>query len=132
MTKREESTLLIARLVEMLAANGVTETEISSHEFVENPENDEQVQMFVDAVKWLEAEGVVRSSGGYSGTVAGEIVFGLVLTSLGFRLLDQKIAKDLTLGAAIARVNQEPRNLGPIGDFLGSILGGFTKSLGGG
>ncbi|OZA06982.1 MAG: hypothetical protein B7Y02_14630, partial [Rhodobacterales bacterium 17-64-5] len=84
--------------------------------------------LFADMVKWLQDEGVVRDQDSYSDGLGG-VVFDLVLTSRGFWLLEQKFTGDLTLGSAISKVaKNEPMTAG-LGDFVGGILGGFTKSI---
>ena len=129
MSKREQSVFMIARIVERLAENGVIEESLSSHDLiVDNPTNDE-VQLFVDAIKWLRSEGVIRADQGYSGSRALEVVFDASLTSKGHWLLDQRLTNDLTLGAAIRNVNRSEPSATGIGDFIGGILGGFTKSV---
>ncbi len=128
MNKRDQSALMVAKLVDLLAENGLSKTEVSSSSFLPQDADQAQIQLFADIVKWLQNEGVVRDHDSY-GDGHGGIVFDLVLTSRGFWLLDQKFAGDLTLGSAISKVaKNEPMTAG-IGDFVGGILGGFTKSI---
>ncbi len=129
MDGREQSALMIAKLVALLAGNGVQTTVLSTMEFIGAPEKANDHQPLIDTIKWLEAEGVIRKSTGYSGDVMGDTIFELVLTSRGFWLLDQKLTDDLTLGAAIGKVNGNRNALGGLGDLVGGVLGGFTKSM---
>lgn len=131
MGKRAESTTMVARLVDLLAENGLAKTEVASRDFLPTNADQEQIQLFADIVKWLQDEGVVRDDGSYSDGHGG-VVFDLVLTSRGFWLLEQKFSGDLTLGSAISKVARNEPMTGGIGDFVGGILGGFTKSITGG
>jgi hypothetical protein len=104
--------------------------EVSSHEIFDHPATSDEVQLFVDTVLWLRNEGVVRTNGGFSGSVVGEHIFDLVLTAKGFWLLEQKLTNDLTLGAALTRIRKGETTHTGLGDFIGAALGGFTKSIG--
>lgn len=130
MNKRDESAKIIAKLVERLASNGVMSDEVSSHELFDHYPKSDDIQLFIDAVKWLRNEGVIRADQGYSGPLAGETVFSMTLTSRGFWLLEQKLANDLTLGSALTRIREGQTMYTGLGDFIGSALGGFTKSMG--
>ena len=130
MSKRESSAKLVAQLVERLASNGVMADEVSSHQVFDHTPMNDEVQLFVDTVLWLQSEGVVRTDGGFSGSMVGECIFDLVLTAKGFWLLEQKLTDDLTLGAALTRIRKGERTYTGLGDFFGAALGGFTKSIG--
>ncbi|MGV8988631.1 MAG: hypothetical protein ACOH2H_20400 [Cypionkella sp.] len=128
MSKRDESAIMVAKLVNQLSENGLAKTEVASRDFLPEGADQKQIQLFADTVKWLQDEGVVRDHDSYADGLGG-IVFDLVLTSRGFWLLDQKFSGDLTLGSAISKVaKNEPMTAG-LGDFVGGILGGFTKSI---
>jgi hypothetical protein len=127
MSKRDESAVMVAKLVNQLAENGVAKTEVASRDFLPDGASQGQIQTFTDTVKWLEHEGVVRDGDSYSDGLGG-VVFDLALTSRGFWLLEQKLSGDLTLGRAVASISKnEPIPTG-LGDFFGGLLGAFTKS----
>ena len=130
MNKREQSTVMLARLVQRLADNGVIKEDISSDDFVSDHTAQNEVQIFCDLIDWLSREGVIRTDGGYSGG-NGDFVYDLVLTSRGFWLLEQDYTANLTLGAAIKAVSQNGAMTSGLGDFVGGMLGGFTKSISG-
>ena len=128
--KRNDSTMIVAKLVNLLAENGLARTAVASRNFLPTGADQEKIQLFADTVKWHEDEGVVRDHDSYADGHGG-FVDDLVLTSRGFWLLEQKLSGDLTLGSAISKVaKSEPMTAG-IGDFVGGILGGFTKSIAG-
>lgn len=134
MNKRDESILLMAKLVSFLAENGLSRTELASRDFLPEKADQAQIQLFVDTVKWLVDEGVLRDHDCY-GDETGGVVFDLVLTSRGFWLLEQKLTADLTLGAAIAETARSKRpatGLAGLGEILGGFAGGAIKSLGSG
>ena len=127
--RRQQSVILQARLIERLSENGVVEEHVSSHDSFESIPTDDEVQLLVDAIKWLEAEGVIRTNGGFSGSRDNESIYGATLTSRGSWLLDQELSEDLTLGGAIRKVNSGKPSMTGVDDFIGGILGGFTKSV---
>jgi hypothetical protein len=100
--------------------------------------NEEEVlATFADCLHWMHDEGLIRAAsiqeyqGGYS-------FMGVQLTSSGIAMI-KRDPKDAEIGSSIEdRVTKaEGRELDTsiytrIGEFVGSALGGFTKSIGGG
>ena len=122
-----ESKSLVARLVDTLAKRGVVPTFISAREFYAEI-GDYEVEVFEGAVKWLIAEGVVREA---EQAVPDDeddrlLWHHLVLTSFGFRAIDRRIISELSLSSG--RDPDRPDRAG-IGDLIGGVLGGFTKSI---
>jgi hypothetical protein len=63
----------------------------------------------------------------------GLTVFDPQITSRGFMMLDHKIDVDgarKTIGAAVKDISRNRQSYTQVGDFVGSLLGGFAKSLG--
>ncbi|MBD0866210.1 MAG: hypothetical protein GDA36_11780 [Rhodobacteraceae bacterium] len=80
---------------------------------------------------WLIEEGIVRSS--KSQPLGGNLrMLSPMITSRGFALLDQSftVGKDkMRVGQAVKEVADGQRNYAGIGDFVGGLLGSFTKSM---
>lgn len=129
MNKREQSGVLISRLLTRLADNGVVGEELSTYDLFDHPPSNDDVRLYVDTILWLEAEGVIRTDGGSQGGRSNELVYEIVLTSFGFSLLEKKLDGDLSLGSAAKKVASGGPNLAGFGDLVGGILGGFTKSV---
>ncbi|MGB5835673.1 MAG: hypothetical protein WBH14_01385 [Albidovulum sp.] len=133
MSGLERSVVLLAQLMERLEANGVVVQQFSAEDFFgENPEN-EDAELFEHLVQWLLDEGVIRQSDEPVNNGFGYVWYhDLVLTSLGYSLLANKVLPNLTLSQAVKEVSSGSRSYSGLGDFLGGIMGGFTKSIGNG
>ena len=130
----KDSEEMIARIIALLAPNGVKRVKIDilSLQFEGSNHDDIRpyVGLFLDAMEWLIAENIVRHtdrdlSGVYS---------QCCITSYGFALLGQKLvgAKDNeTVGKAVRNVNDDSASYANAGNLLGGLLGAFTKSIGG-
>ncbi|WP_284164634.1 hypothetical protein [Frigidibacter sp. SD6-1] len=118
----------MARLISTLAENGVSPTETSAAEYFEDPDWD-QIEFFGSLVNWLESEGVVRLvESPWMGDGAGP-TFSLVLTSLGFQHLARTQPNGLTLVENAKQIAASPNVASTAGEFVGSLLGAFTKSV---
>jgi hypothetical protein len=119
---------IIARIVTTLAERGVKTETLSAGDL---SFKDVQIEpaFFVDAIKWLEAEGIIRSRMSNPVGVDGTAI-GFVLTAYGFHLLDQNFKGEMKLGRAVKEVAQNGRSWTNVGEVLGGIMGGFTKSIG--
>ena len=60
MTKRDDSIWMVARLVSLLAENGVHQTDVTVTDLIPEGADQESNKAFFHIVEWLEAEGVVR------------------------------------------------------------------------
>lgn len=96
---------------------------------------DEDLERFFDmTVRWLIAEQLVQV-GNFSRLLNGPS--GLIeptLTSKGIELLGQSIVLRDTkrdAGEAVYAIAKGDRSFWQVGDLIGSILGGLTKSMGG-
>ncbi|WP_090732807.1 hypothetical protein [Paracoccus homiensis] len=126
---------MVARIVAHLAPYGVQRTTFGSKELGYESGNETRL-LFIDAMNWLQNEGVVFSSEKIkfmNGTSEGEVyALRFVLTSKGYKLLSSRFNGDLTLGQAITKVNASGEGYANLGDLVGGLLGGFTKSMGSG
>ncbi|TLP69184.1 hypothetical protein FEE96_02555 [Parasedimentitalea maritima] len=126
-----KSELVIAKILELLMDWGIQETQL---EFKELGLSEEYAPHFFPCVEWLKDEGVIRTGkvfkyleGGGSGIVSGP-----VLTSYGLAALGHKITvgeNEEKLSEAVKEVSSGTKSYSNIGDLVGGILGGFTKSI---
>ena len=129
MSKLVESEKLVAEIVARLAANGVAVDTLSASEFFETPSGDE-AKLFEDAITWLSSEKVIRESEAVPDDARADIWHhSVVLTSLGYSKLATDFEVGLKLGNAIKEVSLTGKGYAVAGEFIGGILGGFTKSL---
>ncbi len=128
----KQSVHLMAKVLARLESGGVAKQVLTASEFLADAPAEDQAELFDNLVDWLADEGVVRlTSNPSSGTEPDEWCYELVLTAYGFRMLSQKLGGDLdlTLREAVKQVNTGKPGWSSLGDFLGGLFGGFTKSL---
>lgn len=131
MEKLEKSELIIAKILQMAIDSGLGHWQLS---FADLSLDDSFAEFFYPSIEWLEAEGIVRV-GEYArtlGGIANGSVNNIHLTSYGLRLLGQQITvgeKQVKLADEVKRVSQGDRSYSTLGDFVGGLLGGFTKSI---
>ncbi|MCW1949833.1 MAG: hypothetical protein KIH44_000495 [Octadecabacter sp.] len=129
MDELQKSELVISKIVTLVSGWGIQSTRL---EFEELELEDSFAPFFIPCVEWLEAEGVLRTKNilEYSN---GGCVVRPVLTSYGMRILGTEISLDgekTKLATAAAKVSSGEKSYSQFGDFVGGILGGFTKSIG--
>ena len=127
-SRLEESEYLVARMITRFAENGVLSEEVSTGTFFENPTQND-VTAFVEAVRWLQAEGLIRTSA--MPAIVGQpvdIPVRVVLTSDGFALLGRKLGSGESIGSAVKNAS-DGRGYSNAGELIGGILGAFTKSI---
>lgn len=130
MSKREKTEIIVAKILSRLAENGTSKCTVDVPYI--DPENTLEIdkKAFLDALDWLESEGLIRCGRGWLGLVGRD---DCVLTSYGFAVLGQPFGK----GKEPATVEEEAARIdrsngldgGKVGDFLGGLIGGFTKSI---
>jgi hypothetical protein len=125
----EDSERLVARIVEHLAGNGVYAEPIFASKFFPEGNYYADRVLFESTIEWLEAEGILRFDKPYMGGPLTELIRNSVLTGKGYSLLAQDFKNGLSLAQAIRKVNESGTGYAGIGDFVGGILGGFTKSI---
>ena len=127
----EQSNLVLAKILELAMANGLTHWSLEFHQLALT---EEYATHFYPCVNWLEQEGLIRV-GDYSrtmGGIANGSVDNISLTAHGMALLGQNIAShgtSVTLSDTVKSVSAG-RDLSKIGDLIGGIIGGFTKTIG--
>ena len=123
-----DSERMIAAILEELAKRGVKRDDLNlAHVGFEGSR--ENMLLFVDAMRWLEEEGVIRSNEKHKFMLSNGEALGFTLTSLGYRLLSQRFDGELTLGQAIQNTNSSGTGYANVGNLLGGLLGSFTKTL---
>lgn len=131
MSDLERSVSLLAKLIARLEANGVLVEKFSPVDFFGKDVSNDDALLFESLIQWLLFEGIIRKSRDPVGDGFGYIyTHYLVLTALGYRLLAGKNSTNLSLSQTVARINASGGSYSSIGDFVGSVLGGFTKSIG--
>jgi hypothetical protein len=126
---KDDSELLLAKLMSRLEDNGVRQLDYSVYDFFDEPVSSDNEALFVELVKWLENEGVVRCGYYCSGSRTSETVCNLVLTSWGFRLLSTEFKANLTLSQAVHNVSSGASGHGKVGELVGGLLGAFTNAI---
>ncbi|MEH6390722.1 MAG: hypothetical protein V7763_03605 [Sulfitobacter sp.] len=126
--KLSASEKMIVAIISTLAQRGVLRKDIIREDLNLSDEH-KDADLFVDAVSWLSNEGVIHSSYEHKFLLSGDAALGFTLTSKGYQLLESDFQGTLTLGRAIKQVNETGKSFTNAGDFVGGILGGFTKSI---
>ncbi len=89
------------------------------------------ITAFIEAIRWLQAENLVRTS-------AMPAIFGdpadvevrVVLTSNGFGLLGKSFGNGETIGSAVKNAGGG-NGYAKAGELIGGILGAFTNTIAG-
>lgn len=126
-----ESEEMVAKILNYLAQRGVRLTDVSVLELGYPKDNKLEV-LFANAINWLINEGVVRQRALHEiqgGTQHESVARNCVLTSKGFALLSKPFKGSLTLGAAVRETAEGGPGYSNIGELLGGLLGGFTKTI---
>ena len=122
----------MARILEKSMDMGIQEWQLR---FEDLDLGEDFANFFYPCLKWLEGEGLI-SVQAYERTMGGPAngcVRNVHLTSFGQAALNQEIhveGKPERVSQTVKKVSKEPANYSQFGDFLGGLLGGFTKSLG--
>ena len=132
MTKMmEHSNLVLAKILDFAMANGVSHWSLSFHELALD---DTYATHFYPCIEWLEAEGLIRVEH-YSrvmGGIANGSVDNISLTAKGMALLGQSVTVhgiQTSLSDTVKEVSSG-RDFSKIGDLIGGIIAGFTKTIG--
>ncbi|MCA8867845.1 MAG: hypothetical protein KDA67_04285 [Rhodobacteraceae bacterium] len=132
MTNAEKSQLVMARILEKAMEMGIQEWMLS---FGELELGEDFEDFFFPCLEWLESEGFIRVQGynRYLGGAAKGNVQNVHITSFGQSVLRREVnitGESEMLSETVKSVSREPASYSQFGDFLGSLLGGFTKSIG--
>ena len=131
-TNLVKSETLIAKVLQPAIENGLSHWTL---EFADLGLDASYATFFFPALEWLEAEGLIRV-GEYARTMGGlanGAAINVHLTSYGMHLLGKTITvgdRKVTLQEEVRRMSAGERSFSSLGDFVGGLLGGFTKSMG--
>jgi len=129
-TSLQKSELVISKILEALLETGLQHGTWLKFEKLDLSE--EYEPFFDGCCVWLLEEGIVRCSNTQQALGGGVGMINPMITSYGFAILDQKLTiaqSDVRVGQAVREVARGSRNYAGVGDFIGGILGGFTKSI---
>ena len=118
---------MIAAIVNDLAKRGVRRGPLDLPH-LQLDDRDLDIELFVDSILWLEGEGIIRTTDKHRFGLDGT-AYGFVLTAYGYRLLEQNFQGEMKLGQAVKEIAENNKSFSGIGDFVGGLLGGFTKSI---
>jgi hypothetical protein len=127
LNQRQKSEVIIAKILNYLSENGTKKCTIEISTI--DPKNEISIEKseFLDTLNWLEQEGMIRSGAGWLGLVGRS---DCVLTAYGFGVLGSPFGQVGTVGSVAKEINDNNGSgLSNIGDFLGGLVGGFTKSI---
>lgn len=129
MNNIEKSEVVIARILSKLMEFGLQSADLKFQEL----DLDESFEPFFSTcIDWLESEGLIRMHEHIKLMNRTSIADGVVLTSYGFSVMGQKMGgtqEDIVVGDAVKQVSESQSGYSGVGDFIGGLLGGFTKSI---
>lgn len=131
MDNLEKSERVVAAILKKLLEQGLQWSEI---EFAHLGLDDEYRPFFTTSARWLVDEGLIR--GDIGALLHGaEWIAQPVLTAKGFQILGASLdggGADVTAGERSKQIAEAPSGGWKIGELLGGLVGGFTKSIGNG
>ena len=130
-TNLQKSETVIARILEFLLELGLQDGSHLAFEDLDFP--DDYHDTFNGCCMWLLEEGIIRCTNYSQANIGGITMLSPMITSKGFALLDQPLViedQKISVGQAVKDVAGGQKNYAGIGDFVGGLLGGFTKSIG--
>lgn len=128
----QRSEIVISKILQDLVETGLQYG--TTLEFEELGLDQEFEPFFTGCCLWLLDEGIIRCTNAHQ-VVKDAPMVNPVITAKGFSLLGQPFVGGEVgnrVGDAVKEVASGNRNYAGFGDFFGGLLGGFTKSIGGG
>lgn len=127
MSKLDIHRRAIADILAYLAGHGLAGTVLGPDHIASADSSKMAGADFVDIVRWLENEGVVRVPGRPS--LANGWFPKVQLTAVGLQILDLEspTSKGQSIETTLAEPSS-PETRTKIGEFIGSVLGGFFNS----
>lgn len=97
---------------------------------------DEELKPFLPGcIQWMLNERLIHCENGSIVRSVDVRLINPMVSSLGLSAMNQKVdlgTGEQTIGSIVQRVGEGDRSFSKIGDFLGGLIGGFTKSMGNG
>jgi len=132
MNNLEKSAVVITKILARLAETGLQGSTLQQTSL----DLDDELRVFFPVCfKWLQSEGLVRAANVKEFFNNDLAAVNPVLTARGFQMLGQELefrGKTTNLEMALKDAARDSISVSSVGDFLGGLLGGFTKSLGSG
>ena len=130
MNNMEKSELVVAKILSRLIDTGFTDSQLS---FGDIELADEYEEFFYLSAQWLLDEGIMRAKNQTRSMDGSGTLISPVLTAYGLSLLNQPSPvggnEGDTMGTAVISASEKGTSYTGIGDFIGGLLGGFTKSM---
>ncbi len=124
---------MLAAILHAIARDGLLLQEFDASEFADFASEAEWLNdEFFSVVTWMEREGLIEHLGFSSGGGEGPHVSGVQISSKALAILGVGYHEDLSLGSALEEAAKAPEPKMPysrLGEFIGGLLGGFTKSV---
>jgi hypothetical protein len=95
--------------------------------------SEEDNRTFDSTVTWLIDEGIIRVANISHPMVGGITLLRPVITAHGFSILGQPLTiggAQSTVADGVVQASKGKLDYSALGDFVGGLLGGFTKSVG--
>ena len=132
MNNLEKSAVVITKILARLAETGLQGSTLQQTSL----DLDDELRVFFPVCfKWLQSEGLVRAANVKEFFNNDLAAVNPVLTARGFQMLGQELefrGKTTNLEMALKDAARDSISVSSVGDFLGGLWGGFTKSLGSG
>jgi hypothetical protein len=126
----KKSEIVIAKILTLLMERGLSHSMMT---FRCLGLESEYEPFFKTSFLWLVDEGLVRSKNNIESITSVFHAYDPVLTAKGFALLGTRLTSqdgEITIAQAVEETASSQRSFAGLGDFLGGLLGGFTKSIG--
>lgn len=124
----EKSEVVIARILSKSLDSGIKNNDL---EFEDLELPDDYAPYFTTCIDWLINENLIRVANHHK-YKGGSLVLDITLTSYGFTVMGQKFLvsdEDISIGQAVKKVSESQSGYSRSGDFVGGVLGGFSKSI---
>ena len=131
-TNLQKSELVISRILKHLLDHGLQQGTQLIFDDLDLPQD--YGSIYNGCCVWLIEEGIIRCTNTSQAIGGGNLgMISPMITAKGFALLDQPLVvgdDEIRVGQAVKEVAGGQINYAGIGDFIGGVLGGFTKSMG--
>jgi hypothetical protein len=130
MNNIEKSELVIAKVLGLLMEWGLSD---ASLEFEALGLDSEFMPFFATCVKWLEAEGLIRTDSIQECKDGSAYIARPILTAYGFARMGMSISvgsTTTTVGEVVQRTAKDTSYYGSLGELTGGFVGSLFKSLG--
>jgi|tagenome__1003787_1003787.scaffolds.fasta_scaffold20848504_4 hypothetical protein len=128
-TKLEQHMDMLGRIVAQFVAGGLSPRTVQSSKISEFLGQNEDSAIAADVLRWMVDEGLIRADVIHKGVQGDVQVYGAQLTSRGIAVLKSKTEAGDTIERKIESQSSSGIRWSEIGDLIGGVLGGLTKSI---